>query len=83
MISRRLITLLLPLAAAVGIATLVAGAFTAGAAAAQEPTATPLPTPLPRAYVIKTDAYVLPYARWANLTLETREGNGHEATVSQ
>ena len=79
MISHRLITLLLPLAAAVGVATLVAGALTAGAAAAQEPTA----TPLPRAYVIKTDAYVLPYARWVNLTLATREGNGHQATVTQ
>ena len=83
MISHRLITLLLPLAAAVGIATLVAGALTAGAAAAQDPTATPLPTPLPRAYVITTDAYVLPYARWVNLSLATREGNGHQATVTQ
>ena len=79
MTTRRLITLLLPLAAAVGIVTLVASALTAGTAAAQDPTA----TPLPRAYVIKTDAYVLPYATWVNLTLETREGNGHEATATQ
>ena len=98
-------TLLLPLATAVGIATLVAGALTAGEAAAQDPTATPAPTatatptatpgptptptlvptltPLPRGYVIRTDAYVLPYATWVNLHLETREGNPHGATVTQ
>ena len=107
MITRRLIAGLLTLTVAVGSVTLVAGALTAGVAAAQDPTATPTPaptatpgptptpgptatptlvptlTPLPRGYVIRTDAYVLPYATWVNLHLETREGNPHGATVTQ
>ena len=105
MITRRLIAGLLTLTVAVGSVTLVAGALTAGAAAAQDPTATPAPTatpgptatptplptatltptltPLPRGYVIRTDAYVLPYGVWVNLHLETREGNPHGATVTQ
>ena len=47
------------------------------------PTLVPTLTPLPRGYVIRTDAYVLPYATWVNLHLETREGNPHGATVTQ
>ena len=47
------------------------------------PTLVPTRTPLPRGYVIRTDAYVLPYGTWVNLTLETREGNPHGATVTQ
>ena len=47
MITRRLITGLLTLTVAVGSVTLVAGALTAGDAAAQDPTATPAPTATP------------------------------------
>ena len=80
MLSRRFLTRLTNAAvAAVGVVTLIAGALGAGTASAQDPTS----TPLPRAYVVNTDAYVLPYGTWVNLTLETRGGSAHEATVTR